>query len=182
MRIFGGYWDDIGKSEYRKVHKYGLDPKWMLERWRPASIYGTPELWNAQTITPDGYLACGPFPAHGEYECATKFSIEKGMSGYVPLEPGLVELTARMAWADRVVSYSDLREINTQAALAKERAADQKFDDMWADAQATRPGLTIGYGGGAVNKQQEIDDYVRRLEKSNAFVDSRKFQHGFRQQ
>jgi hypothetical protein len=178
-RIIGGYWDDTGKSEYRRVPKYGLDPKWILERWRPPTIYGTPEMWDLQTSTPEGFYAIGPFPAHGEFELCERFSTCKGLAGYVPLEAGLIELTARAVWMGRINTYSDIRRIHEDEELAKERAHDQKFDEMWDERQLTRPGLTLGPGG-AFNKQAEIDDYARRIERAGAYVGSG-FKPGFRQ-
>jgi hypothetical protein len=180
MYIVGGYWEDSGKREYRLVNKYSLDSKWVLERWRPPYIYGSPELWNMQTVQADGFLGLGPFPVHGEYESICPFSTGKGISGYVPLEPGLIEMTARAVWAGRINTYSDIRRNHEDGALAKERDHDRNFDDMWQDKQLTRTGLSIG-AGGAFNKQQEIDDYVRKLERNQAFVDARRFQQGFRQ-
>lgn len=179
--IAGGYWADVGRSEYRKLPKYGLDPKWVLERWRPASVYGNPWSWEHDTVTPDGFLGVGPFPVHGEYENVTTFSTEKGEQGYVPLEPGLVELTARLCWMGRIATYSDLKRMHEDEELRKEREQDGNFDAMWEEKQLSRPGLTIG-AAGAFNKQQEIDDYARRIERAGAFVDARRFKAGFRQQ
>lgn len=180
QRIIGGYWEDNQKSEYRARVKYSLDPKWVLERWRPASIYGDPFRWDRDTSTQDGFLAIGPFPVHGEYESIVVFSTGKGFEGYVPLEPGMIEMTARLVWMGRVQSYSNIYEIHKQEELAKEREQDSNFDQMWNEAQLSRPGLSIG-AGGAFNKQAEIDDYARRIEKAGAFVDQRRFRAGFSQ-
>ena len=178
-RIIGGYWDDNGKSEYRRVPKYGLDAKWGLERWRPPSIYGTPALWDSQTSTPDGFFAIGPFPAHGEFELCERFSTQYGPAGYVPLEPGLIELTARAVWMGRINTYSDLRRIHEDEELAKERAQDQKFDELWRERQTVHSGLTMGYGKGFVNKDAEIEEYERRIQKAQAYATA--FRPGFRQ-
>src|SRR5579859_5050610 len=101
-RIIGGYWNDNGRHEYRKTPKYGLQPRWILERWRPASLYGTPQNWEREYVTPDGFYAVGPFPSHGECESCEIFQAKddagrpiKGWRGFVPIEPGLLELTAR---------------------------------------------------------------------------------------
>ena len=102
------------------------------------------------------------------------------IEGYVPLEPGLIELTARAVVMGKVNSYSDIRRILEDEELAKERYQDQQVDDMWAEAQLSRPGLSIG-AGGAFNKQSEIDDYARRIERSKAFVDARRFRPGLKQ-
>lgn len=183
--VMGKFWEDLGRHAYLKVRKYGRDPKWILERWRPAAIYGFPELWNRPKSEGGcademGYLAAGPFPVHGEYECICPFSTGRGEAGFVPLEPGLIELSARACWMGRVATYSDIRRCLEDEALRKEREQDQRLDDLWDEKQLTRQGLSIG-AGGAFNKQQEVDDYVRKLERKKPFVDARKFKPGFRQ-
>src|SRR5215467_12356812 len=60
--IVGGYWDDTARHEYRRRVRYGTDPKWILERWRPPYVYGAPELWEANQVGPDGYYTVGPYP------------------------------------------------------------------------------------------------------------------------
>lgn len=186
--IRGGFWADIARHEYRLVPKYGLTPRWILERWRPGSMYGTPETWERETITPDGYYAVGPFPVHGEFESCEVFQNKdengraiKGWAGFVPLEPGLVELTARAVWMGRLNTYSDIRIALREEELAKQREQDKRFDEQWAERQAIHEGLTIGYGKGFVNKAAEIDDMARRIEKANLYVDRGKFRRGFRQ-
>jgi hypothetical protein len=179
-KIIGGFFADTGRFEYRRVLKYGRDPKWCLERWRPAYMYGTAESWKFNTLTPEGLYAIGPYPAHGEYESCEVFSTEKGLSGYVPLEPGLIELTARAVVMGKINSYSDIRIAQRDEQLAIEAEQDREFDEMWNERQMTRPGLTIG-AGGAFNKEQEIEDYARRIERAGAFVPSKDFRPGFGQ-
>jgi hypothetical protein len=178
--IVGGFFVKSGKCEYQRLVKYGKDPKWILERWRPASIYGNPAKWEADTLTPDGFLGLGPFPHRGEYESCMTFTTGKGAQGHVPLEPGMVEMAARAVWLGRNCTYSDIRRVHEDEELKKEREQDERFDEMWDEQQLTREGLSIG-AGGAFNKQAEIDDYARRIERANAFVDARKFRNGFKQ-
>lgn len=185
-RIIGGKWDDNGKHEYRRLPKYGKQPRWILERWRPASMYGSPERWETDFITPDGFYAVGPYPRHGEYESCEVFQAKdqygrpiKGWGGFVPLEAGLVELTARAVWMGRIGTYSDIRIRLRDEELEKERRQDMTFDEMWKERQASREGLTLGYGNGFVNKQQEIDDYVRKLERRKLWINRNRFTPGF---
>lgn len=188
MRIIGGFWEDNGKIEYRLMPQYGNNPRWIMERWRGPSIYGTPWAWNEQTLTPEGLLGIGPFPHRGRFEHIATFGLSdsherpiKGWAGYVPLEAGLVELMARYTWMGRTMTYWQLKREMEDALIAKEREHDRKFDEMWDDRQLTRPGLSLGPGG-SFNKQDAIDDYARKIEKSGAFVDARRFRPGFRQQ
>lgn len=187
-RIIGGFWADRNVSEYRRVPKYGVSPRWVLERYRPASMYGLPEQWNRDYLTPDGYYSIGPYPSHGEYESCEIFQAKdetgkpiKGWAGFVPLEPGLVELTARAVWMGRVNSYSDIRNALRDEELKKEKEKDKRFDENWEERQATREGLTLGYGSGFVNKMAEIEDYARRIEKAKAYIHARNFKRGFKQ-
>jgi len=181
MRIFGGYWNDTGKREYRLVQKYGPTPQWALEVWRPATIYFSPEIWNRQTVSADGFLTCGPFPVHGEYECLNKFSAKNADDGGILPEPGLVLYLVMEQRLLRAFSESQRKAVYEDEAAKGERSQDADFDDMWKEAQLSRSGLSIG-AAGAFNKQQEIDDYARRIERANAFVDARKFRQGFKQQ
>jgi len=181
MRIFGGYWDDTGKTEYRLVQKYGPSPQWALELWRPPTIYGGPEIWERQTMSQDGFLTCGPFPAHGDYECLHKFSAKNADDGGILPEPGLILYLVMEQKLLRTFSEAQRKAVYEDEQVKAERRQDADFDDMWAEKQLSRPGLTLG-AAGAFNKQQEIDDYARRIERANAFVDARRMRTGFRQQ
>jgi hypothetical protein len=84
----------------------------------------------------------------------------------------------------RINSYSDIRITRRDEALKEEREKDQKFDQRWAEQQAIREGLTLGYGGKSANKSAEIDDYARRIEKVVGRLGkdyARKFRPGFKQ-
>lgn len=187
-RILGGLWADRAVSEYRRVSKYGLTPRWILERWRPATMYGTPERWQHDYVTPDGFFSVGPFPVHGEYESCEVFQAKdelgralKGWAGFVPIEPGLIELAARAVWMGRANSYSDIRIALRDEELKKEREKDRRFDENWAERQAAREGLTLGYGAGSVNKANEIEDMARRIAQVGAYIHAKKFKKGFKQ-
>ena len=187
MRIMGGFWADTATHEYRVVPKYGNSPRWVLERWRPGAMYGTPQSWERETVTADGFWGVGPFPVHGEYESCEVFQAKdedgraiKGWAGFVPLEPGLVELTARAVWMGRINTYSDIRIALRDEELRKERDKDQLFDQRWDERQATREGLTIGRGG-FVNKAAEIEDYARKIERVGKYVSAKRFKSGFKQ-
>jgi hypothetical protein len=180
-KIVGGYWMDSGTSEYRVTKRYGDDPKWILERWQPASEIGTPQSWDASTLTYDGFYGIGPFPAHGRYLHCTTFSVAKGPQGYVPLEAGLVEMTARAVWMGRTLSKADIAIAERDESLAAERAQDANFDALWDEKQLSRQGLSIG-AGGAFNKAEEVADMERRIERAGVFIDGRKFKTGLKQQ
>jgi len=81
----------------------------------------------------------------------------------------------------RAFSESQRKAVYEDEAAKSERRQDADFDDMWKEAQLSRSGLSMG-AAGAFNKQQEIDDYARRIERAQAFVDARRFRPGFKQQ
>ena len=186
-RIIGGYWEETQTCEYRRLPQYGNNPRWIMERWRPPSLYGTPQSWNDQTLTPEGFLGLGPYPHRGRFEHIATFGLSdqkerpiKGWAGYVPLEAGLVEMMARFTWMGRIMTYWELKRGLEDALIAKERVHDQNFDDLWDERQLTRPGLTLG-AGGSFNKEAAIEDYARKIERNKAFVDARRFKAGMKQ-
>lgn len=178
--IIGGLWPD-GKIEYRRVPKYGSDQKWILERWRAAVHYGTPEQWASDTMTPEGMFAIGPFPVYGEYESCEVFSTGKGPLGYVPLESGLIEMAARAVLMGQQRSYWDIRQNLADEYHAKEQEANANFDATWEERQhAHKGGLVIG-AHAKYNQQEEIEDYERRILKAKAWIDASRFRPGFDQ-
>ena len=180
--LAGGYWEETGKFGYRWLPKYGsLNNRWMIERYMPPSVYGTSETWEARTVSPEGFLQAGPYPAYGGYECASVFSVGMGPGGYVPLEPGTVDLQARLIWMGRTLSIWDIRGTHRDEAEEKERASDRGFDEMWDAAHHTRPGLTVGPGG-RYDGEAEINAYRQRLlEHQDAWVRKEDHQAGFYQ-
>jgi len=132
-------------------------------------------------MSPDGYLTCGPFPAHGDYECLHKFSAKNVDEGGILPEPGLLLYLIQEQRLLRTFSEAQRKSVYEDQQIKAEQREDSTFDDMWKEAQLSRPGLSIG-AAGAFNKQEEIDDYARRIERAQAFVDARKFRPGFKQQ
>ena len=181
--FIGGYWDQSDTLAYVRAPKYGVrERKWIMERWIPAASYGCPELWEAQTSTPEGYLGVGPFPVYGEYECAAKFSTGRGDEGYVPLEPGLIDLQARFIWQGRVATVWDIRNGMKSEEEAKAAHQDEKFEQMWADIHNSRPGITIG-SGTSYNPDHAIEEYKERLVRNrHTWQSESKFKKGFSQE
>lgn len=167
-------------ARYAKLLKYGSDPKWILEQWVPCDK--SPEQWVEQTVTPDQFLCLGPYPSHGTYECSEKFSVAPGIQGYVPLEPGCIEMTARAVMAGKLQTVGSNKQAIEAEFAATEKERDRQFDDMWEDRQhAHKGGLTIG-AHAKYNQSEEVQDYVRRLLNSPAALNhARKFRPGFSQ-
>ena len=180
--LVGGYWEQEDELTYKQAAKYGIrENKWMMERWIPASTYGSPETWEKQTMTPEGFLGVGPFPCYGEYECASIFSTGRGPEGYVPLEPGMVDLQARCIWIGKSLTVWDIRNSIKSEEEMKEARQDEQFDRMWEDVQLTRKGMTIG-SGISYNPAAQQEEYKKRLLKHRkSWVPKQNFDKGFRQ-
>ncbi|MDE2102630.1 MAG: hypothetical protein KGL39_35620 [Patescibacteria group bacterium] len=55
-------------TEMREVRKYPHAEGWILERWFPASSYGTPEEWYSYKAVDGVTPMLGPYPERGAYE------------------------------------------------------------------------------------------------------------------
>lgn len=180
--LAGGFWAKEGVFGYRRVPKYSMhEHKWALEIWRCASVYGTPALWDSQTTSMEGYYQVGPYPCHGEFECCAVFSTGKGRGGYIPLEPGTVDLQARAVWMGRGQTLWDIRTaLNSQEEL-KERRGDERFEDLWHNLHHTRQGLTVG-AAGRYNIEDERERMKQKfLDNQDLWGQQSDFQTGFEQ-
>lgn len=168
------------EAHYSIRLKYGGDPKWMLEKWIPCDK--SPEEWLELTATPDQFFGMGPYPSHGTYECCEKLSVAPGIQGYVPLEPGLIEMMARAVEAGKLNTIGTIRQGIEAEVTNEARDRDREFDDEWENYQHShKGGLTIG-AHAKYNHSEEVDDYVRRLQNSpRALSAARQFQKGFSQ-
>lgn len=179
--IVGGWWEVEHEFGYKIQPKYGRGEKWILEKWMPPSVYGTPQAWDSQTLSAEGFYQVGPYPSHGEFEAAAVFSTGPGGSGYVPLEPGTVDLQARLVFMGRTSSRWDIRQNIRAEQEAKQKFQDAAFNELWESLQHTRKGLTIG-SAGHYSHEDEINDYKRRLlECKDAWLPKNDFQKGFAQ-
>jgi hypothetical protein len=177
--LAGGFWEDAGTCEYRLMPKYGRQEKYGIEKWLPASRYGTPDLWDKTQVGVEGFYNVGPFPAHGQFECAAVFSTRPGPLGYVPLEPGTVDLQARLIYMGRTASMWDIRVNNRAEQESKKKFQDAAFNETWEAAQHTRAGLTMG-SAGHYSDEDAINDYKRMLlEHKDAWLPKNEFQPGF---
>jgi len=159
----GGYWEIEDEFSYRKMPKYGVkNQRWMVEKWIPASTYGSPSTWETKTLSKEGFLQIGPFPVYGEYECASIFSVGAGPAGYVPLEPGTVDLQTRLIHNGRTTSLWDIRNNNRTEQEMKVKEQDRNFDDLWDSVQMAHKGLTIGPTG-HYNGENALNEYKARL-------------------
>jgi len=178
----GGWWEIENEFGYKRMPKYGIkNQRWAIEKWLPPASYGSPQTWERQTLTPEGYLGVGPFPAYGEYESTAVFSVGAGPQGFVPLEPGTVDLQARLIHNGRSRSIWDIRNALRDEQEVKTLQADREFNEMWDSVQHSRKGITIGPSG-HYSEENAINEYkMRLLAQKDSWVDQKNFQKGFAQ-
>lgn len=173
--MVGGYWEQEGELDYRMVPKYSINErKWALERFVPAVWLGSPESWDALGTTLEGYYAIGPFPEHGLFECCAVFSTGFGPSGYVPLEPGMVEMQARLIWAGRMLTRYQVRSAALGEEEEKIRKEDEYFERFLREQSFTRDNPTYGMAVN-YNREHAVDDYKQRIIKSRAWNKRHRF-------
>lgn len=59
-------WDAV-KSGIVELPKYNCEDGWIVEKWFPASTWGTPEEWAAHKAEDGSRLLCEEYPARGAY-------------------------------------------------------------------------------------------------------------------
>ena len=172
--VIGGYWEADGSFSYRRKARYPGKQGYVLEKWMSARHYGSPKTWVEATITPDGYLACGPYPANGVYECVCLFD-------NTPLRPDTLTQILRGIYASRVRSVGDIRRFHEDLAQEEERALDREFEEQWDASHGVRRGLSFNQAGVLQNQSQEIEEYKARLAAASVKIRRDEFKSGFRQ-
>ena len=170
----GGYWEDNGIFGRRVRLRYPGKRGYVLERWLSGRHYGTPSSWVEQTITPDGYLAIGPYPATGVYECCCVFDS-------IPFRPDTLQHVLQTVYANRCRSVSDSRLALDEAARAEEAELDREFEEQWDRSHGVRRGLSFTHEGVLQNTSSEIEEYKARLAASKVKVRTKDFKRGFTQ-
>jgi hypothetical protein len=139
----GGRWVDHNASgnliretvELRRVPKYLPENRWHIERWMPASSYGTPEQWRELTTEiEDGIsvASLGPYPARGEYEHCLTLSGPTGE--FLPLTGAACDWVVRaIRWAERQTRRAR-RSALDEREERQERRWDRRADDLLGDA------------------------------------------------
>jgi hypothetical protein len=131
-----------------EVELYPYDG-FILEKWHPASHYGSPDEWNRLTF--DGMPAAGPYPEYGDYEL---------LAGPTPYMPTIAQLEDAIR--------QNFRDVQTRPRSSKERvrlllekaeqATIQKDKDIRSRADAFRKDTgalmnRLSLGAGRVRQQ-----------------------------
>lgn len=147
VTLFGGYWDESGRFDYKRVRRYGSQKKWMLEKYVPAKDFGDPATWGGRTANTEGYLNQGPFPIEGTYICTHMFE--------EPLTPTLVYRTIQSVAYSHLLSTWQIADQMYQQAAEQEKESDERFDREWALIDNPRRGLTYA-SGRRVNEHDNV--------------------------
>jgi len=139
--------------ELRWTRKYPGEECWLIERWVPASSFGTPEQWyrpvaEGGTVLPCGMACCGEYPHFGDYE-----DIGARMHWY-PTERHLttaVDAVERSREAGPTTALGRAKQ-RTLLAEAEQERRDRSFDalamDVLDDAAPAFAGAPmLGFGG-----------------------------------
>jgi hypothetical protein len=139
----GGRWVDHDANgnmireaiELRRVPKYLPENRWHIEKWMPASSYGTPEQWwELTTEIEDGVrvASLGPYPARGEYEHC--FTLSDARGEFIQLDGAACDWVVRaIRWAAGQ-SRRARRSALDGREEARERRWDSRADDLLSDA------------------------------------------------
>ncbi len=141
--IVGGYWADVARYEYRPIARY-TEQAFVLEKWCPPYLYGSPAMWDIQNRDAWGYLSCGPFPHRGDYETVHLFHIN---DTYQQPVPALVRAIVINVERGNLYSLSDKRIAIKDRMQAQKKAHHQRISDEFDEAMPLHYGPTIGYGG-----------------------------------
>lgn len=172
--VIGGYWEDNGIFGFRIRPRYPGKRGFVLERWLSGRHYGSPSTWVEQTITPDGFLACGPYPANGVYECCCIFD-------RILFRPDTLTTVLRNVYANRCRSVGDARAALAEAAQSEETELDRQFEEQWDASHGVRRGLSFTHEGVLQNSSSDIEEYKARLAASSVKLRKENFRKGFSQ-
>lgn len=147
VTLFGGYWGESGRFEYKRIRRYGTKQNWILERFVPAKYFGDPATWAGRTSNSEGYLNQGPYPIDGLYICTDIFK--------EPLTPTLVGRAIQSAALGDLADMWIKADVKRQEVEEMDRLSDERFDREWELIDNPRRGLTYA-GGQRLNEHDNL--------------------------
>ena len=134
----GGRWEDrdsegrlIRESvELRMEPKYPQLNRWLIEKWVPPEVYGSPAKWELDT-TEEGIPALGPYPSRGEYELS--FPLEGPNGEFIQLTPRVVEYIARAIETSR---NQWNRRLERQRLYNREAKKEAEYENWGMDVMS----------------------------------------------
>jgi hypothetical protein len=144
---------------YKEISKYpdfkGDKARWILEKWLPCSF--SPEIWHWKFYdSASGLYLSGPYPEHGEY-WFSKVLTDRG--NYIECTADVVEYYARLiAAADEYPEHAK-REAYEERQKRKQREYDNRFDDIFHDAQVAGGTMSLFQAvSGPKTNRKSVDD------------------------
>lgn len=141
------------RAELRWIPKYPGEECWLIERWIPASSYGTAERWylpvaEGGTRLACGICACGDYPYMGDYEDIGARMYWYPTERHVTLAVDAVEHARR----EKPATAAGCALRRTWRAQQEQEKRDAEFEraalELFDDASPAFGGAPmIGYGG-----------------------------------
>jgi hypothetical protein len=128
-------------TEVRDTRKYAFEG-WVLERWIPAHMYGSPEAWYRHIVPGTELPKLGPYPHEGDYEMVAGGEDSKALPTIGSLDDAIAQVeAARNRWRGSVE-----QEVRTRCAEA-DREYQKSLDRMQMELSLRlREGRKILFG------------------------------------
>jgi hypothetical protein len=163
--LSGGQWTEYSDkeskhllrevAEYRRVPTYGSLQRWVLEKWCPPEMYGSPELWELENRDEKtGLLILGPFPNSGEYEHVHTFEVG---GQYVPLVPATIEAICYLVEKSREFSFRQKKAALEAQQEREDRTFKSRQDDILRDARGAFNNQPMSAAGGNADRKFKAD-------------------------
>jgi hypothetical protein len=144
FHIIGNRWRDGSGNErmgYRQRYQGDGQPCWVIVRWRPADVYGTPDLFYSRTLDAEtGMHFMGAYPWKGRYEIVQplirkEFVDNKLKISHFPICHFLIDILIPLLEHTRTMSIDDqiaARELAKQedAKRQTEEIADKLAENL----------------------------------------------------
>lgn len=167
---------DESENFIREIHRTEMGPKdfhacskvcekdhyshrferWLLEAWRPADYYGSPDQWYRATLEFEGLrmtAGLGPYPLRGDYE--TQFAIEDRDHQFEALTPDVVDSVIVGIRIARARSIQQIRQSLKDRMEERKAmpACDEERLDETIDKVMQKFRIRTGYTGPAKKKE-----------------------------
>lgn len=146
-----------GKRYYRKVGDkvfsgYAEVPRyphkgWIIERWQPAHIWGTKELWESHKGE-DGTPMMGPFPVEGDYWMVNQTPFDK-----LP-DWGDLECSIAMYEKEQRMRPTDLASALRQAVYEEQQRDEARLRKMEEELEYIRLDIEQVMKSGSLDAQR----------------------------
>ena len=145
--VVWGQLEGGGKGQHVKLRYAGI-PRWNVEMWKPAEVFGSPESWYADSYDPvSGLHVCGDYPFQGDYCHHTRLH----SLNFAILE----ELIPKIDKA-RGMTFAQRKAIIEAEMEAEKQARLKRGEDAYLDA-------TPAFGGAAGTHESNHEAWMQRI-------------------